>query len=64
MFPTRSQADSILAGIFQKPFKIMFSYFLFRELCEAFSVSKCLFVFVFTLTAIFLQCPHDSFRVA
>lgn len=62
MCPARRQSKSPVAVMLHKPLKLMFLHFLFRELCVCHSETG--FLFVSTLTDIFLQCPHDSFRVA
>lgn len=62
MCPARKQGKSTVAGMPHKPFNIMFLHFLFKELCVCHFETG--FLFVFTLTDILLQCPHDSFRVA
>lgn len=61
MCPASRQGKSTVTNILHKPLKIMVLHFLFRELCGFHFETD---FFSFTLTDIFLQCPHDSSRVA
>lgn len=56
------QRKSTVAGMLHRPLKRIFLHFLFRQLCVC--PFETGFLFRFTLTDIFLQRPHDSFRVA
>lgn len=62
--PARRWGKRTVSGMLHMPLKIMLLHYSRNSRNYVFIILRQVFLLVFTLTDIFLQCPHDSFRAA